>query len=291
MIGHPGHVARGVEGVVGAAGPQQGGIAADFDEDAWQLYHTDEDRAEAHDLADEHPEKVEELVSLWYVEAGKYDVLPLDNRSMEDLVKEMPVAEIPEGGIYRYYPNTSPVPEHTAAKIRGRSFKILAQVELDRRDAEGVIIANGAASAATPCSSRTASSGTSTTSSASRPSSSSSHPTSSHRAVRARAWTSPKERSRRAGRGDGDGEALRRRPRSREERVEDAARPLRAVRRGARCVGRDSRPDGPAQPGCCCSACGSSTGSRATSSMTSSTSAATATTTSVKAPVGWAAST
>ena len=40
-----------------------------------------------HDLADQHPDKVKELVNLWYVEAGKYDVLPLDNRSMEDLVK------------------------------------------------------------------------------------------------------------------------------------------------------------------------------------------------------------
>ena len=45
----------------------------------------------------------------------------------------MPVAEIPEGGIYRYYPDTSPVPEFAAAEIRGRSFKILAEVELDRR--------------------------------------------------------------------------------------------------------------------------------------------------------------
>ena len=56
----------------------------------------------------------------------------------------MPVAEIPEGGIYRYYPNTSPVPEFAAAEIRGRSFKILAQVDLTDADAEGVLIANGA---------------------------------------------------------------------------------------------------------------------------------------------------
>ncbi len=97
-----------------------------------------------HDLAGEHPDKVKELVSLWYVEAGKYDVLPMDNRSIEDLLREMPVAEIPEGGIYRYYPNTSPVPEFAAAEIRGRSFKILAQVDLTEADAEGVIIANGA---------------------------------------------------------------------------------------------------------------------------------------------------
>ncbi len=71
-------------------------------------------------------------------------MLPLDNRSLADLIKEMPVADIPEGGIYRYYPDTSPLPEFNAAEIRGRSFKILAQVEITDPDAEGVILANGA---------------------------------------------------------------------------------------------------------------------------------------------------
>jgi arylsulfatase len=130
--------------VVAQRSPQQGATAEDFVNETWELYHSEEDRAEAHDLASQYPEKVKELVNLWYVEAGKYDVLPLDNRSMEDLIREMPVAEMPEGGIYRYYPDTSPVPEFAAAEIRGRSFKILAQVDLSDADAEGVIIANGA---------------------------------------------------------------------------------------------------------------------------------------------------
>ena len=129
--------------VVAQRAPQQGATAADFVNETWELYHSDEDRAELHDLASEQPERVKELVNLWYVEAGKYDVLPLDNRSMEDLIKLMPVAEVPEGGIYRYYPQTSPVPEFAAAEIRGRSFKILADVELTD-DSVGVLIANGA---------------------------------------------------------------------------------------------------------------------------------------------------
>ena len=106
--------------MVAQRAPQQGGTAADLINDTWELYHSEEDRSEVHDLADQYPDKVRELV------------------------KEMPVADIPEGGIYRYYPNTSPVPEFAAAEIRGRSFKILAQVELTDADAEGVIIANGA---------------------------------------------------------------------------------------------------------------------------------------------------
>ena len=48
-----------------------------YDGDRWQLFHTDEDRAEAHDLAEQHPEKVEELKKLFWEEAERYDVFPL----------------------------------------------------------------------------------------------------------------------------------------------------------------------------------------------------------------------
>ena len=50
-------------------GPVSG--LSDFENDRWQLFHTDEDRAEAHDLADQHPDKVEEMKALWMEEAEK----------------------------------------------------------------------------------------------------------------------------------------------------------------------------------------------------------------------------
>ena len=65
-----------------------------------------------------------------------------------------------------YYPDTSPVPEGVAANIRGRSYKIIANVDITK-DAQGVIFAHGRASVGMPCSSRTASCTTSTTSSVS----------------------------------------------------------------------------------------------------------------------------
>jgi arylsulfatase len=115
-----------------------------YEHDTWQLFHTDEDRSEAHDLAAEHPDKVEQLVARWYVEAGKYDVLPLDDRTVAELVAVQPEALIPPGGVYRYYPGTLPVPEFAAANTRGRSYKILAQVDIGDGDAQGVIYAQGA---------------------------------------------------------------------------------------------------------------------------------------------------
>ena len=52
-----------------------------FNDDTWELYHTDVDRAELHDLAAEHPGKVRELVNLWFAEAGENGAFPLDDRS------------------------------------------------------------------------------------------------------------------------------------------------------------------------------------------------------------------
>src|SRR5215218_8827701 len=119
-----------------------------FDRDRCPLFHVDEDRSEAHDLAEQHPDKVEELKALWYAEVGKYDVLPLNSYPMsgpgvlEFFARQYHVA-VPKTGTYTYYPGTSEVPEHSAANTHLGSFRILAEVELTDPDAHGVIFAQG----------------------------------------------------------------------------------------------------------------------------------------------------
>jgi arylsulfatase len=115
-----------------------------FDEDKWELYHVDEDRAEAHNLADKYPEKLESLIKAWFEEADKNFVLPLDDRTaLEQATIERPLEEEPRER-YIYYPGTSSVPESVAVNIRGRSYKILADVEITDADCSGVIFAHGA---------------------------------------------------------------------------------------------------------------------------------------------------
>ncbi len=58
----------------------------EFNADEWELYHTDVDRAELHDLAAEMPDKVRELVNLWFAEAGRNGAFPLEDRVMLELV-------------------------------------------------------------------------------------------------------------------------------------------------------------------------------------------------------------
>ncbi|HXJ89230.1 MAG TPA: arylsulfatase [Candidatus Binatia bacterium] len=114
-----------------------------FDKDEWQLYNTDMDRSESKDLAKEHPEKVQELIKAWFEEADKNLVLPLDDRTaLEQLNVERPSDEPPRER-FLYYPGTAPVPEGVAVNTRGRSYKIIADVEIKDSKCSGVIFAHG----------------------------------------------------------------------------------------------------------------------------------------------------
>ncbi|KKX99710.1 MULTISPECIES: arylsulfatase [Microbacterium] len=113
-----------------------------FDDDEWELYHVDSDRSESQDLAAEHPEKLQELIAAWFDEAKANFALPLDDRSAREMLNvERPQAE-PARERYVYYPGTDAVPESVAVNLRGRSYKIVADVVLEE-GAEGVIFAHG----------------------------------------------------------------------------------------------------------------------------------------------------
>ena len=114
-----------------------------FDKDAWELYHVAVDRAETKDLAKEHPEKLESLIKVWFEEAEKNRVLPLDDRTpTEMLCVERPTEEKPRER-YVYYADASPIPESCAVNVRGRSYKIVADVEITDPNCSGVIFAHG----------------------------------------------------------------------------------------------------------------------------------------------------
>jgi len=116
--------------------------AGHFDKDGWELYHVDEDYSESTNVADKNPEKLKELVDAWFEEADKNFVLPLDDRTaIEILGIERPKPEPPRER-YVYYPHTGAVPEGVAVSIRGRSYKIIGDVDITDK-ASGVIFAHG----------------------------------------------------------------------------------------------------------------------------------------------------
>ena len=116
---------------------------SNFNDDVWELYHTEVDRSELHNLAVEHPDKVREMVNLWYSEAGANEGFPLDDRSaLEIFIAKRPQLSAPRIR-YVYFPNHAEVPEAQAVVIRGRSFVIGAVVDLPTAGANGVLFAQG----------------------------------------------------------------------------------------------------------------------------------------------------
>ena len=114
-----------------------------FNDDDWELYHTDVDRGELDNLAAEQPEKVREMVNLWFAEAGANGAFPLDDRSaFEIFMTPRPVLS-PARNRYVYYANTSEVPEAQSVNLRNRSFVIGALVDLPAPGAQGVLFAQG----------------------------------------------------------------------------------------------------------------------------------------------------
>jgi arylsulfatase A-like enzyme len=123
--------------------PSAAGIPwSHFTEDRWELYNTEEDRSECHDLAARYPGKLEELKSLWFHEAGKYFGLPLEDRTAVEVLTAPRPQMSPPRDRYIYYPNTLEVPEAVAVNVRGRSYEIAAEVDLGK-DPSGVIFAHG----------------------------------------------------------------------------------------------------------------------------------------------------
>ena len=101
-----------------------------FDQDRWELYHVAEDRSESTNVAEQYPDKLKELIDAWFEEAKNNFVLPLDDRSaVEQAGTPRPQSEPPRDR-YLYYPDTAPVPEGVAVSIRGRYYKIVANVDL-----------------------------------------------------------------------------------------------------------------------------------------------------------------
>jgi arylsulfatase len=116
----------------------------DHMKDKWELYNTDVDRTEMNDLADKYPDKVAELVALWFHQAGMYKGLPIESRNaVEILTTPRPEIGKPRSR-YIYYQGAAEVPESAAVNVRNRSYTIAAEVNVETPEAEGVLFSHGA---------------------------------------------------------------------------------------------------------------------------------------------------
>ncbi len=127
----------------------------DFEDDDWELYHVAEDPSECNNLASQHPEKLDELIAIWWQEADQHGVLPLDDRLIELFRSRFrDNSPHPQNRRYVYRPPMAPLPMQAGAPVGGRSFDMKASVRRVAGDSdhpdldtecgyEGVLYATG----------------------------------------------------------------------------------------------------------------------------------------------------
>jgi arylsulfatase len=116
--------------------------AKDLANEKWMLFHQDQDFSESVDVASRYPEKLEELKQMWWVQASKYKVLPLDGRGVARLATPRPEMSAPRDQ-YVYFSGTGELEASNAVDIRNRSYRITADVEVPKEGAQGVLLAHG----------------------------------------------------------------------------------------------------------------------------------------------------
>ena len=110
-----------------------------FDEDVWELYNVAEDFAEVHDLAAERPDKVQEMAELWWSEAERYKVLPLNNQPAFGGDRRFRKTR------YEFFDGVGPIAEATAPNLKNRPYAIAAVLDVPAEgDVTGALVAHGA---------------------------------------------------------------------------------------------------------------------------------------------------
>ena len=116
-----------------------------FDDDRWELYQLDEDFSECRDLADEQPERVQEMVDLWWREAEQHGVLPLDDRGAAELFRASRRPGLPTSrNRFVYHPPMSHIVSDACPPV-ARGWTMTVDLEHPTEDADGALVARGSA--------------------------------------------------------------------------------------------------------------------------------------------------
>jgi arylsulfatase len=109
----------------------------------WELYNVAEDFTQSENLAAKEPKKLSDLQRIFYIEAIKYQVLPIDNSKVERLdVSNRP--SLTEGrDTFIYYDGMVRIPEGSAPDLKNKSWGLSAEIEVPEGGAEGLIVTQG----------------------------------------------------------------------------------------------------------------------------------------------------
>jgi arylsulfatase len=146
MFGNRGIYYKGWSAVTKHRTPWELGTAnvPAFDDDVWELYDGTRDWTQSNDLAQEMPGKLHELQRLWLMEAMKYNVLPLDDRTAERLNSDIAGRpQLVHGTSQVLFGGMGRLSESSVLNIKNKSFSVTAEVVVADGAANGPIIAQG----------------------------------------------------------------------------------------------------------------------------------------------------
>jgi arylsulfatase len=123
--------------------PWENAGSYDFDKDTWELYDVAHDFSEANDLAGAKPQELKTLQDLFWVEAKKYNVLPLDDRFAERTDPSLRPSLIAGRTEFTYFAGADRIPESSAANTKNKSHTIAAYVDMPAHGGDGVLVAAG----------------------------------------------------------------------------------------------------------------------------------------------------
>ena len=117
-------------------------VVLPFEGDVWELYHVAEDFSESTDLAEQHPEKLAELIKIFDEEAWKYNVYPLYDDMIQRLGAQQDRLFGDQKEFIYFAPGAIRIAEKSSAPVKNRAHTIETQMDL-KGDEEGVIAAVG----------------------------------------------------------------------------------------------------------------------------------------------------
>ncbi len=119
-----------------------GGVGADPAAYPWELYDLTKDWTQSEDLAATHPKKLKKMEKLFWKEAEKYQVLPLDATVATRLIAPRP--SITAGrNVFTWTAPLTGTPNGDAPSVLNASYNFKAEVEVPKGGAEGMLITQG----------------------------------------------------------------------------------------------------------------------------------------------------
>jgi arylsulfatase len=109
----------------------------------WELYNVGRDFSEAHDLASQMPDKLASMKKLFYADAAKYNVFPLDNNKVTRADPKNRPSLTGNRTSFTYYQGEKRIPEPAAADVKNKSWRLTADVNIPEVGAEGMIATMG----------------------------------------------------------------------------------------------------------------------------------------------------